>query len=157
MLLDTLGASLLWNIWAGKGAIATGQGRGINRAGEWAIAKSISKKTKSKRQDQGVVKEFIMLPHRLTSFETQKCYQNQTRFNKVCFRNDLSKINDGAYVINYGEYSDIQTHWIALYVLNNNFTFLDSFGLEHIPKEIKAFVGNENIKTIFLEYNHMIQ
>ena len=34
MLLGTLGASLLGNILAGKGAIATSQGRGINRAGE---------------------------------------------------------------------------------------------------------------------------
>ena len=34
MLLGTLGASLLGNISAGKGAIATKQDRGINRAGE---------------------------------------------------------------------------------------------------------------------------
>ena len=34
MLLGTLGASLLGNILAGKGAIATSQGRGINKAGE---------------------------------------------------------------------------------------------------------------------------
>ena len=34
MLLSTLGASLLRNILAGKGAIATSQGRGIYRAGK---------------------------------------------------------------------------------------------------------------------------
>ena len=34
MLLGTLGASLLWNILAGKGTIVTSHGRGINRAGE---------------------------------------------------------------------------------------------------------------------------
>ena len=39
MLLGRLGASLLGNILAGKGAIATSQGWGINRAGEGAIAK----------------------------------------------------------------------------------------------------------------------
>ena len=38
-------------------------------------------------------------------------------------------------------------HWIALYVLNNNVTYFDSFGVEHIPKEIKTFIGNKNIKT----------
>ena len=38
MLLRTLGASLLGNILAGKGAIATSQGRRINRAGKgWGI------------------------------------------------------------------------------------------------------------------------
>ena len=34
MLLCTLGASLLGNISAGKGAIAKSQGQGINRAGK---------------------------------------------------------------------------------------------------------------------------
>ena len=34
MLLGTLGASLLGNISAGKGAIATSQRRGMNRAGK---------------------------------------------------------------------------------------------------------------------------
>ena len=37
MLLGTLGASLLENILAGKGAIAKRQGWGINRAGEGVI------------------------------------------------------------------------------------------------------------------------
>ena len=44
-------------------------------------------------------------------------------------------------------YSDIGTHWIALYVLNNHVTYFDGFGVEHIPKEIKTFVGNKNIKA----------
>ena len=50
ILLGTLGASLLVNILAGKGAIATSQGRGVNRAGEGAIAKCVSEEKKSKRQ-----------------------------------------------------------------------------------------------------------
>ena len=37
MLLGTLGASFLGNILAGKGAIATSHGRGINRAGEGIV------------------------------------------------------------------------------------------------------------------------
>ena len=58
-----------------------------------------------------------------------------------------NKIKDGACVINLEEYSDIGTHWIALYVKNNDITYFDSFGVEHIPKEIKAFIKNRNIKT----------
>ena len=27
---------------------------------------------------------------------------------------------------------------------NNNVTYFDSFGVEHIPKEIKAFINNNN-------------
>ena len=51
------------------------------------------------------------------------------------------------YVINLDEYSDIGTHLIALNVLNNNVTYFDSFGVDHIPKEIKVFIANKNIKT----------
>ena len=29
-----------------------------------------------------------------------------------------------------------------MYVNNNNVTYFDSFGVEHIPKEIKAFIGS---------------
>ena len=58
-----------------------------------------------------------------------------------------NKIKDGAYVINLDEYSDIGTHWIALWVDNNSITYFDSFVVEYIPKEIKAFIRNKNIKA----------
>ena len=38
-------------------------------------------------------------------------------------------------MINLNEYSDIGTHWIAFYALNNNVTYFDSFRVEHIPKD----------------------
>ena len=53
----------------------------------------------------------------------------------------------GAYVINLDEYSDIGTHWVSLWVNDKNVTYFDSLGVEHIPKEIKAFINNKNIKT----------
>ena len=34
-----------------------------------------------------------------------------------------------------------------MYVLNNDVTYFDRVGVEHIPKESKAFIGNKNIKT----------
>ena len=58
-----------------------------------------------------------------------------------------NKIKDGAYIINLDEYSDIGTHWVALYLNNNDITYFDSFAVEHIPKEIKIFIKNKNIKT----------
>ena len=88
-----------------------------------------------------------MPPHPLTSFEIQKYYQNEPKFNGVYSRDNLPKIKDGAYVINLDEYSDIGTHWVALYVQNNDVTYFDSFGVEHIPKEIRTFIGNKKIKT----------
>ena len=88
-----------------------------------------------------------MSPHPLTNFEIQKYYQNEPRFNGVYSRDNLTETKDGAYVINLDEYSDIGTDWVALYGNNNNVTYFDSFGVEHIPKEIKAFINNKNIKA----------
>ena len=73
----------------------------------------------------------------LTNFEIQKYYQNKPKFNVAYSRDNLPKIKYGAYVINVDEYSDIGTHWITLYMLNN-ILYFDSFGVEHIPKEIKS-------------------
>ena len=90
-----------------------------------------------------------MPPHPLTIFEIQKYDQNQSRFNGVYSRDNLAKIKDGAYVLNIDEYSDVGTHWIALFVLNNNVTYFDSLGVEYIPKEIKAFIGIIKLNFIF--------
>ena len=35
----------------------------------------------------------------------------------VFIRDNLPKIKDGAYIINLDEYSDIGTHWVALWVI----------------------------------------
>ena len=52
-----------------------------------------------------------------------------------------------AYIINLDEYESTETHWIFLYVNSENVTYFDSFRVEHIPKEIKKFIGNKNIIT----------
>ena len=39
-------------------------------------------------------------------------YENKSRFNGVYSRDNLSKIKDGAYIVNLDEYSDIGTHWL---------------------------------------------
>ena len=73
-------------------------------------------------------------------------YQKEPRLNGVCSRDNLpNKTKDWAFVINLDEYLDIGTHWIALYVNNKTVAYFDSFGVEHIPKEIKKFVINTKI------------
>ena len=57
------------------------------------------------------------------------------------------KIKDGAYVINLDEHADVGTHWIALFCNRNEVVYFDSFGVEHIPEEIKEFVGNKNMRA----------
>ena len=75
-----------------------------------------------------------MLSHPLRSFETQKYYQNEHKFNGVYSRNNLPKIKDGACVINFDEYESIGIHWIVLYVNAWNVTYFDSYGFEDIPE-----------------------
>ena len=54
---------------------------------------------------------------------------------------------NGSYVINPDEYTDVGTHWIALYVKDNEVIYYDSFGVEHVSKEIKRFIRHQNIKA----------
>ena len=89
-----------------------------------------------------------MRPHPLTNFEIEKYYKSEPRFNGVFSRNNLpKKIKDGAYIINLDEYADVGTHWIALFCNRNEIVYFDSFGVEHIPEEIKKLIGNKNIKA----------
>ena len=126
MLIGTLGDSLLGNLLAGKATIKAGEG--TIRAGR---------------------PEFLMSPHSLTNFEIQKpkFWWNEPKFNSVYLRNNLPKIKDGTYVMNLGEFKSLGTHWIALHVNGNNVIYFESFGVEHILKEIKKFKGNTNLKT----------
>ena len=89
-----------------------------------------------------------MPPHPLTNFETQKYYQNEPKFNGVYSGNNLPKIKDGSYVINLDWYESIGTHWIALYMVAENVTYFDSFGVAHFRKEIRKLIRHKNITTI---------
>ena len=98
MLLGTLGASLLENVLAGKRIARTGSG---NKKGKGIVRVGYGNKKRMK---------FLMPPHPL-SFEIQKYYQNESRFNGLYSRNNLPKeIKDGAYVIILDEYADVGTH-----------------------------------------------
>ena len=104
-----------------------------------------TKKVERKIKQNG----FLMPPHQLTNFEIQKYSQNKPTFIGVYSRDNLPKIKDGAYAINLDEYSDIGTVWVVLYVINNDVTYFDSFGVKHIQKEIKAFINHFLSITIF--------
>ena len=67
--------------------------------------------------------------------------KNGPRFNGAFSGNSLPKtIKDGSYVIKIDDYADVGTHWIALLIV-----YFDSFGVKHVPEEIKEFIGNKNI------------
>ena len=82
----------------------------------------------------------------------QKYYENEFKFNGVSSRDNLPKyIQYGVYAINLDEHADAGIHWIALFCNRNEILYFDSFGVEHVPEEIKNFIKNKNIKAnIFL-------
>ena len=89
-----------------------------------------------------------MPPHPLTKLKIQSYYQNEPRFNGVYSRDNLpDEKKDEAYITCFEEYADIGTHWIALYMNGNAVTYFDSFGVEHISKEIKKFIIGSTITT----------
>ena len=89
-----------------------------------------------------------MKPHSLTNFEIQKYHENKLKLNGVFSTENLpKKVKDGAYVINLDEHKDTGTHWIDLLCNRNEIVLFDSFGVEHIPEEIKEFIGNRKIKA----------
>ena len=124
MLLGTLGAFLLGTLLLGKGTARAGEG--IVRAGHGF---SIKKRSANP-------------PHLLPNFEIKEYYENEPGFNGVYSKDNLPKtMKNGTYVINLDEYADVGMHWIALYVKNDEVIYFDSFSVEHVPKEIKKFIG----------------
>ena len=56
-------------------------------------------------------------------------------------RNNLPlKTKDPAYAINLDGYTDVGTHWIALFCNKNEIIYFNNFGVEYIPEEIKEFI-----------------
>ena len=109
MLVGTLGASLLGNLLTGRGIVRAGSGK------QW---------------------EFLIPPHPFTNLK----YKSIIKINQdlmLLSKNNLpKKIKDGAYVINFDEYADVGTHWIALFCNRNEIVYFNSFGVEHVPEEI---------------------
>ena len=136
MLLGTLGASILGNLLTG--------GKSIMRAGEGSVTSRAKGKGIVHAGEGSKKKLNSLLPfHPSTNIEISEYYSNEPRFNGVYSRNNLpNKIKKGAYIINLDEYKNTGMHWVSLFVKTNEVIYLDSFGVEHIPKEINKFIGN---------------
>ena len=89
----------------------------------------------------------LLLPfHPLANIEISEYYVNEPRFNGVYSRNSLlNKIKKGVYVINLDEYENTGTHWVSLFVKPKYTVYFDSFGVEHIPKEINKFIRSKEL------------
>ena len=120
---------------AGDGIVRAGNG--IVRAGEGSKKKQLN----------------LLLPfHLLTNIQINEYYKNEPRFNDVYSRNNIPKtIKKGAYVINLDEYENTGPHWVSLFVKPKYTVYFDSFGVEHIPKEISKLINNDTTKSSSLE------
>ena len=99
-------------------------------------------------QGVGVKKtpKFTVTFSSLTNIEINEYYKNEPRFNGVYSRNNLpNKIKKGAYAINLDEYENTGTHWVSLFVKPKYAVYFDSFGVEHIPKEINKFIRSTEL------------
>ena len=78
-----------------------------------------------------------MIPSRpLKNFEMQKYCLNEPKFGGVYSRYNLpKKIKYGAYVINLDEYAGVETHWIALYALDNDVIYFEGLELNTFLKK----------------------
>ena len=62
----------------------------------------------------------------ITNLKIQKFCQNEPRFTSVYSINNLPMKKDMTYVINFGGYKSIRTHWIVLYVNDHN-VYMNTF------------------------------
>ena len=110
MLLGTLGASLLGNLLTDKGLYRTGQG--MYRTGQ-------------------PLKKLIPF-HVLENFEIMDYFYKIKRVNGVFSRNNLPKLKNAAYAINLDHRKNTGTHWIVIFLKNNEVIYFDSFGVIYL-------------------------
>ena len=63
----------------------------------------------------------------------------------MVFTQEIIYLNQRMGLMNLDKFKSIATHQRALHVNDNKVIYSDSFGVQHIPKEIKKFTRNKNI------------
>ena len=82
-----------------------------------------------------------------TNFGVYRYYQKEYHLNGVCSGNNLGNIiMDGRYPVDFDEFANIETFCVIFYIKNDEAKYFDRFG-QLMPKKIKKFIGNRNIKA----------
>ena len=107
-------------------------------------------KVRAEKGSESKKKLNSLLPfHPLTNIEINEYYKNEPIFNGIYSKNNLPKtIKKGEYVIHLDEYENVGTHWVSLFI-KPKYIYFDSFGVEHIPKDINKFINNDIESSIF--------
>ena len=78
---------------------------------------------------------FLVLLHNLSNTEITKYIKYKIRFNDVFLRNIISRIKDGVCVVNLNDKNGKGRQWVSSFIDVNTAVYLDSFGIEYIPKD----------------------
>ena len=76
-----------------------------------------------------------------------KYFNDESRFNGVFLRENLSRIKDSAYVINLGDKQSKGTHWVSIFIDRNTNVLFD-FGIireEYISQEVLSKIKDKSI------------
>ena len=92
------------------------------------------------RARQGIKKKSLAPFHPLTNFEIIDYFKG-VKGLMVYFQ------EKGAYVINLDHSKNTGTHWVVIFVKEDEVIYFDSFVVEYIPKEIMERIKSKNIKT----------
>ena len=74
-----------------------------------------------------------------------KYFNSKPNFNGVFSRDNLPRIKDGTYAINFHDKESKETHWISLYVDGNTPVHFDLFGIEYIPQQVSSNIKDKSI------------
>ena len=67
------------------------------------------------------------------------------RQQEKCSRDNLTRIKDGAYIINLDDKQYKGTRWVSLFIDRNTAVYFDSFGSEYILKNVLNKIKNKSI------------
>ena len=83
--------------------------------------------------------------HLLNNIEITNYFNYEPRFNGVFSRNNIPRINDGAYVINLHDKNSKGKQWASLFIDKNTAVYFDSFGIEYILEEVLNKIRDKSI------------
>ena len=72
-------------------------------------------------------------------------FNYKARFKVAFSRDNLPRIKDGAYVINFDDKQSKGTHWVSLFINKNTAVYFDSIGIEYIPQEVSSKIKDKSL------------
>ena len=88
---------------------------------------------------------FLVPLHPSNNMEITNYFNYEPKFNGAFSRNNLSRIKDGAYVMNLDDKNSKGTHWISSFIDRNAAVYFVSFLIQYIPSEVLNKIIDKSI------------